>query len=392
MHNKPRIYLDYNATAPVRPKVKQAVMAALDLVGNASSIHQEGRKARGLIETAREQLAGLINAQTKEITFTSGGTESNNLVLASNLGALGKKQPLAATLLGATEHPSLIKAQELSPRPVDIIKVDHNGLLDLTHLQQLLAGWKDKSDLPVLVSVMLVNNETGVIQPIDKIVEIVRKFGGFVHLDAVQALGKMPIDFADLNVDLMSLSAHKIGGMLGAGALVIRLGVLVDSYIKGGGQELGLRAGTENIPAIAGFGIAAIECVVDLEKISHYNDMRQKLEVLIQAISADAVIFGQNTPRVATTSCFAIANVTAERALMSLDLAGIAVSSGSACSSGKVSQSHVLKAMGYANDLALCGLRISFGWDTKPQDLDEFITEYTKIYQRMAMREQRQVG
>ena len=387
--SKPRIYLDYNATAPVRPAAKLAVLAALDHVGNASSIHQEGRKARGLMEAAREQVAKLINAQSKEITFTSGGTESNNLVLASDLGALGKKQPLAATLLSATEHPSLIKAQELSQRPVELINVDDNGILDLDHLEQLLKTWQEKSDLPVLVSVMLVNNETGVIQPMQRIANLVHQYGGFIHADAIQALGKIAIDFENMNVDLLSLSSHKIGGPQGAGALVIRLGMLVDSYVKGGGQELGLRAGTENIPAISGFGAAAKECEDELKNKNQYNEMRQSLEVKIKQISPDVTIFAEAVDRVATTSCFAIKGLTAERALMSLDLAGIAISSGSACSSGKVSQSHVLKAMGINDDVALCALRLSFGWNTKPQELDVFITEYTKIYQRMRAREQK---
>ena len=387
--SKPRIYLDYNATAPVRPAAKLAVLAALDHVGNASSIHQEGRKARGLMEAAREQVAKLINAQSKEITFTSGGTESNNLVLASDLGALGKKQPLAATLLSATEHPSLIKAQELSQRPVELINVDDNGILDLDHLEQLLKTWQEKSDLPVLVSVMLVNNETGVIQPMQRIANLVHQYGGFIHADAIQALGKIAIDFENMNVDLLSLSSHKIGGPQGAGALVIRLGMLVDSYVKGGGQELGLRAGTENIPAISGFGAAAKECADELKNKNQYNEMRQSLEVKIKQISPDVTIFAEAVDRVATTSCFAIKGLTAERALMSLDLAGIAISSGSACSSGKVSQSHVLKAMGINDDVALCALRLSFGWNTKPQELDVFITEYTKIYQRMRAREQK---
>lgn len=389
---KHRIYLDYNATAPIRPAAKLALINALEQVGNASSIHQEGRKARGLIETARDQVASLINAQSKEITFTSGGTESNNLVLASDLGALGNKQPLAATLLSATEHPSLIKAQQLSRRPVELINVDENGLLDLTHLESLLKAWQQKSDLPVLVSVMLVNNETGIIQPMAKIATLVHQYGGYIHADAIQALGKIDIDFENMKVDLLSLSSHKIGGALGAGALVIRLGMLVDSYIKGGGQELGLRAGTENIPAISSFGAAAAECTVELKNPSQYKQIQEEVEAKITAISPDAVIFGQNAPRVDSTICFAISGLTAERALMSLDLAGIAISSGSACSSGKVSQSHVLKAMGIEDELALCALRLSFGWNTKLHELDDFIEEYTKIYHRMLAREQRQAS
>ncbi|MGL1920402.1 MAG: cysteine desulfurase [Hyphomicrobiales bacterium] len=389
---KQRIYLDYNATAPVRPAAKLAVLDALDYVGNASSIHQEGRKARGIIENARDDIAKLINAQSKEITFTSGGTESNNLVLASDLGALGKKQALAATLISATEHPSLIKAQELSRRPIELIQVDHNGSIDLAHLELLLKQWQEKSDLPVLVSVMLVNNETGVIQPINDICALVHQYGGFIHADAVQALGKIEIDFENIGVDLMSLSSHKIGGPLGAGALVIRLGMLVDSYVKGGGQELGLRAGTENIPSIAGFGAAAKECRDEIKNLIHYKDLKHELEVKISAISTQASVFGQDAPRVSTTSCFAINGLTAERALMSLDLAGIAISSGSACSSGKVSQSHVLKAMGIEDDLALCALRLSFGWNTKPEELNIFIEEYTKIYNRMIAREAKQAN
>ena len=281
---------------------------------------------------------------------------------------------------------------EISKRPIEFIKVDKNGIIDLENLEELLKVWQKKSDLAVLVSVMLVNNETGIIQPIDKISALVHKYGAFLHVDAIQALGKVEIDFATMNVDLMSLSSHKIGGVQGAGALVIRLGMLVDSYIKGGGQELGLRAGTENIPAISAFGAAAIDTQEELNKIDLYKDMRNRLEVRLQEISKDVVIFGENVSRVATTSCFAIKGITAERALMSLDLAGIAISSGSACSSGKVSQSHVLKAMQIDDDLALCALRLSFGWQTTDDELNAFITEFNKIYQRITLREQKQMS
>ncbi len=388
--SKQRIYLDYNATTPIRSEAKTAVMSAMEQVGNASSVHQEGRKARGLIETAREQLAALVNAQTKEITFTSGGTEANNMVLASDLGALGKKTPLAATLMSAIEHPSLLKAQSLSNHPVELIKVNENGQIDLNHLEQLLKIWQEKSDLPVLVSIMWVNNETGAVQPIVEIANIVHQYAGFLHVDAIQALGKINIDFTSLNIDLMSLSSHKIGGVLGAGALVMRLGILADSYIKGGGQELGLRAGTESVPAIAAFGAAAKACQSELKNTNHYIAMRATLEKNILNISPQAVIFAQNSNRVATTSCFAISGIAAERALMSLDLAGIAISSGSACSSGKVSQSHVLKAMGVDNELALCALRLSFGYKTTESELAIFAEEYANIYKRITLRAQKQ--
>lgn len=386
--SKPRIYLDYNATAPTRDVAKNAALDAMALVGNASSIHKEGRKVRGVIETAREQVAKLIGAQSKEITFTSGGTEANNLVLASDIGALGKKTKLCATLLSATEHPSLFKATEISERPVEFIKVDDDGVIDLVHLEALLKKWQTSSDLPALVSIMLVNNETGVIQPIKKIAQIVHQYGGFIHVDAVQALGKVAIDFKTMNIDLMSLSAHKVGGILGAGALVIRLGILVDSYIKGGGQELGLRAGTENIPAIAAFGAVVDAVEQEIKNLNKYKMLQQKLEVLIQQIDVSAAVFSANVERVYTTTCFAVPHIAAERALMSLDLAGIAVSSGSACSSGKVSQSHVLKAMGIENELALCAIRVSYGYKTTLRELEKFVEEYTRIYTRIMQREQ----
>ncbi len=379
----PRIYLDYGATAPIRASAKQAALNAMEIGGNASSIHQEGRKARGLIETAREHVAKLINASPQEIIFTSGGTESNNQVLTSDLGALGKQQPHAAMLMSAIEHSSLIKAQSLSKRPIELIEVDENGVINLNHLETLLKSWQKKSDLPVLVSVMLANNETGVIQPLDKIANLVRNYKGYTHVDAVQALGKITLDFSTMNIDLMSVSGHKIGGMLGAGALVVRQGILISPHIKGGGQELGLRAGTENVPAIAAFGAAAEDVLLELDNKNKYSEMQKKLEAMIQEISSDAIIFGQAANRVPNTTCFAIKNIFADRALMNLDLANISVSSGSACSSGKISYSHVLKAMGVDDELALCALRISFGWNTKPNDLEIFIKEYKKIHHRM---------
>ncbi|WP_435640364.1 cysteine desulfurase family protein [Micavibrio aeruginosavorus] len=368
LNNGP-VYLDYNATAPARPAVIAAITAALTQTGNASSIHGFGRKARKMIEDARTQIAGLCACDRNYVTFTSGGTESNNIAIKSFSGA--------RILVSAIEHPSVLEAAPSAER----IPVTPSGLVDLGALEQMLTN-----GAPVaLIAVMLVNNETGVIQPVADIVRLVRRVSPQtrVHCDAVQAAGKIAIDFSALQVDSLALSAHKIGGTHGVGALIIVPGADIKALIHGGGQEKRMRAGTENVAGIAAFGIAAAEAVNDLNTIQTLSDLRDQIERELSAIEPRLKIFGNDAPRVGTTTQIGLPGIPAETQLMALDLAGIAVSSGSACSSGTVKTSHVLKAMGASDNDAMGALRISMGWATTPADIDRFITAWTTMHARL---------
>jgi cysteine desulfurase len=354
-----RVYLDHNATSPLKESARLAMLAAFELTGNASSIHAEGRSAHALLDEARERLARAIGVIAPMVVFSSGGTEANNLAI--------KGAPVERLIVSAIEHPSVMEAARASARQVDILPVDGEGMVDLEALERLLA-----SGPKALVSVMLANNETGVIEPIREIARLAHAQGALVHTDAVQALGKIPLNFGLLGADLMSLSAHKLGGPAGAGALVTRDGLVLDPLVHGGGQELRRRAGTENLAAIAGFA-AAIE-----EKRLEIKALRDHLEMGLEG----AVVFGGKSERLPNTSCFGMPGLSAETALMALDLAGFAVSSGSACSSGKVAKSHVLAAMGVAPDLANAAIRVSLGWTTTARDIDQFISAWSRIKAR----------
>lgn len=368
LNNGP-VYLDYNATAPTRPAVIAAITAALAQTGNASSIHGFGRKARKMIEDARTQIATLCACDRNYVTFTSGGTESNNTAIKSFTGA--------RILVSAIEHPSVLEAAPSAER----IPITSSGVVDLAALEQMLTH-----GAPVaLIAVMLVNNETGVIQPVAEIVRLVRRVSPQtrVHCDAVQAAGKIAIDFSALQVDSLALSAHKIGGTHGVGALIIAPGADIRALIHGGGQEKRMRAGTENVAGIAAFGIAANEAIKDLEKIKTLSDWRDRIERELSAIEPRLKIFGSHAPRVGTTTQIGLPGIPAETQLMALDLAGIAVSSGSACSSGTVKTSHVLKAMGASDNDAMGALRISMGWATTAADIDRFIAAWTTMHARL---------
>lgn len=354
-----RIYLDHNATSPLRDAARKAMLAALELTGNASSIHAEGRAARASLDASREALARALGVIAPMVVFTSGGSEANNLAV--------KGTPVARLIVSAVEHPSVIEAAKASGKPADILPVDGEGVVDLAALDRLLeAGPK------ALIAVMLANNETGVVQPLREISALARKHGALVHCDAVQAFGKIAVNFGLLGVDTLSVSAHKLGGPVGAGALIVRDGLALAALIQGGGQELRRRAGTENIAAIAGFAAAADEKRLEI------RGLRDKLEASLEG----AVVFGAAVERLSNTSCFALPGLSAETALMALDLAGIAVSSGSACSSGKVAKSHVLAAMGVAPDLAGNAIRVSLGWSTTAEDIDHFIAAWSRLAAR----------
>jgi len=335
------------------------MLAALELPGNASSIHGEGRQAHALLDEARETVARAVGAIAPMVVFTSGGSEANNLAL--------KGAPVDRVIVTAIEHPSVLEAAKATDMPVAVLPVDGQGIVDLFVLDHLLS-----TGPRTLVSVMLANNETGVIEPVRDVVAVAHRHGALVHTDAVQAVGKIPVNFGLLGVDMMSLSAHKLGGPQGAGALIIRDGLPMHSLIHGGGQELRRRAGTENIAAIAGFAAAIGEKGLEIKAL------RDHLESGLEG----AVVFGAEAARLPNTSCFAAPGISAETALMALDLAGFAVSSGSACSSGKVAKSHVLQAMGIEREVAGTALRVSLGWNTTAEDIEKFIAAWAKLRAR----------
>ena len=358
------IYLDYNATAPIRPAAKAAMLAALDVCGNASSIHGAGRRARALIEDARANVAALAGADPRSVIFTSSGTEANAAVLK---GATG----VARILISAIEHDSVranARAVAESMPCIELLEipVTADGVVDVSALRALLKGGKGRA----LVCVMAANNETGVVQPVEAIAGLAKEFGALLHVDAVQAAGRMALGF---DADYLTLSAHKLGGPQGAGALIVKDDAPFAPLIAGGGQELNRRAGTENVAAIAGFGAAA-EATKEYEsENARMTALRNGFETKLKVLAPDAVVFGANAPRLANTSNFAIPGLTAETAIIALDLDGVAVSSGAACSSGKVGRSHVLAAMAILDEISCCGLRVSFGWASTEQDVDAAI-------------------
>ena len=372
-----RTYLDHNATSPIRPEVAEAVARALVLPGNPSSVHAEGRAARAEIEAAREKVAALVGAEAKNVVFTSGGTEANNTVLARSLRGTGR-DGAALFLFGATEHPSVMEGHRFPTRAAERIPVNEHGEVDLLALEARL----DRAGEPALVSIQVANNETGTIQPIAKAAEIVHERGGLMHSDAVQAAGKLPVSLAALGVDVISLSAHKMGGPKGVGAIILNAGTVdvAERLLRGGGQERGRRAGTENVAAIAGFGVAAdlVARTVALE-LARLGALRDKAEARLRQIAPDAVVFGSGASRLPNTLAFAVPGLKAETALIAFDLAGIAVSSGSACSSGRVRPSHVLEAMGVEPALAACAIRVSLGWNSTLEDVTHFADTCEKV-------------
>ena len=370
-----RAYFDWNATAPLRPAARAAMLAALDAPGNASSVHGEGRGARRLIEEARRQVAALAGAEAKQVTFVSGATEANALALTPAIEADGNKAPRDRLFVSAVEHPSVLAGGRFAPEQVEILPVDRDGRVDPATLAAALA----KAERP-LVSVMLANNETGVIQPIAEIAGIVHAANGLLHIDAVQAAGRIPLDMSALGADLMSLSSHKLGGPQGAGALIVRGRLSVAPLIRGGGQERGIRAGTENVAAIAGFGAAAEAARASLATdAARMAALRDRLEAGLRAATPDAVIFAAGVNRLPNTTLVAVPGIKAETALIAFDLNGIAVSSGSACSSGKVAASHVLAAMGMEPALARGAVRISLGPMTTETQVESLLIAWKRV-------------
>lgn len=370
----PRTYLDHNATSPLRPEAKAAMLAALDVGGNASSVHAEGRAARALVDDARETLASMLGCPAGAIVFTSGGTEANNLALKGAAAAAG----IARLVVSAVEHPSVLEAAAATGISVDAVPVTEQGLIDLDALDEILA----RGPAPALLSVMLANNETGAIMPVREAVEIARRHGALVHTDAVQALGKTPVCWATLGADMLSLSAHKIGGPQGAGALVMADGLHIEPLMHGGGQELKRRAGTENVAAISGFA-AALDGAGEASRL---EALRNRLEGELRAATPDVMIFAEGAPRLPNTTCFALKGIDAETALIAFDLDGIAVSSGAACSSGKVARSHVLSAMRADAALVEGAIRVSVGWNSCLDDVERFAAGWRRMVERRRVR------
>jgi cysteine desulfurase len=372
-----RSYFDWNATAPMRAEARQAFDAALLVPGNPSSVHAEGRAARHVIENARHEVAALAGARPGDVFFTSSGTEANMLALTPAIETAHEKAPRSRLLLSAIEHASVRAGGRFPREAIEEVPVDGEGLIDL----DALAGAVGKSSRP-LVSLMLANNETGVIEPVAAAAAIVHAAGGLLHVDAVQAAGRVACDIAALGADLLTLSAHKIGGPKGAGALIRGSEDIhfPDPLIRGGGQERGLRAGTENVAGIAAFGAAAAVAGRDREaEAAHMRALRNTLEAGLKAISPQVVIFGADVDRLPNTTLFAAPGMKAETAVIAFDLEGVAVSSGAACSSGKVQPSHVLAAMGVSPVLTGGAVRVSLGWTTTETDVEMFLSAWRKL-------------
>ena len=364
------IYLDNNATAPARDEVVAAVSEVLSEVGNASSVHEIGRRARARVEHAREQVAGLVGAEAENVIFTSGGTEANNLALK---GCGDRRLIVSGVEHGAVLSPALLRDPDCV-----ILPVDHNGRVDLDALRTALAN----AAKPALVSVMYANNETGAIEPVAEIAAVAHEHGALMHSDTVQAAGKMPLDLNALGADMISLSAHKLGGPQGVGALILREERMLDAQQVGGGQERGRRSGTENVAGVVGFGVAADVAGANLEKFAGLAQWRDELERRILDLAPDCTIFAHDVERLPNTSCLTMPGIKAETQVMAFDLVGIAISAGAACSSGKVAPSHVLEAMGIPPELALTAIRVSLGWRSKAEDVDRFVAGWQEIRAR----------
>jgi cysteine desulfurase len=369
-----RVYLDWNATTPLRAEARAAMLTAYELIGNPSSVHAEGREARRLVEDARSALGTAVGAQPRNVVFTSAGTEANALALSPGLRGLSGR-PVERLLVSAVEHASVLAGGRFPAASVGQIRVTRSGVLDLDHLKGLLSDGP-----PALVSIMAANNETGAIQPVAEAAHIVHEAGGLIHVDAIQVLGKIAFNINAVSADLATFSAHKIGGPKGVGALAVAEGIAgLEPILRGGGQELGRRAGTENVAGIAGFGAAVKVALQALpEDAERIATLRDRLENGIRAITG-ATVFSDDVKRLPNTVLFTAPGLKAETAVIGFDLEGIAVSSGSACSSGKVQPSHVLSAMGFDPAIAQGAVRLSLGWSTEPEDINRTLEAWRKL-------------
>ncbi len=367
------VYLDYNASGLVRPEVQDVMAKALADNGNPSAVHAAGRRARARVETARAQVADLVGADPTAVVFSSGGTESNAQAILSAIAAGCER-----LIVGATEHPCVVEAAAASGKPVKMLSVDAHGVVDLNKLRQLL-GQPGKA----VVAIHHANNESGVIQPIVEAARLVRAAGGWLHVDAIQSAGKIPVDIRALRADSLSLSAHKLGGPQGVGALVMGEGREAVQMLHGSGQERGLRAGTENVPGITGFGAAAVCAARDLVSIQGHAVWRDAAEAVVKA--AGATIIGEGAERLPNTLFMAVSDWESPQQLITLDLMGLMVSAGSACSSGKTRPSRAILATGKV-DMATGGIRISGGWGTVESDWTRFAAAWVEAYAKQRER------
>ena len=366
-----RTYLDHNASTPLRPQAREAMLAALDLTGNPSSVHAEGRAVRGIVETAREQVARLVNAKPSEVVFTSGATEANNWVLAAGWETI---------FVSGIEHDSVLAPVNASRAHIASLPAGTDGVVPVDGIAAALgAAAGDAAGKRRLLTLMLANNETGVIQPAAEAIALAREHGAAVHIDAVQAPGRIPVDFAGLGADTLTISGHKMGGPRGVGALIIRDGYALASFIKGGGQERRRRGGTENVAGIAGFGAAAAAVAAEQGAAERMTSLRAALEAGVKQITPAALIVGAEAPRVANTSCIALPGKAADMLVIKLDLEGVAVSAGAACSSGTVGSSHVLEAMGLKPEITRAAIRVSLGPQTQDADIAAFLAAWEKV-------------
>lgn len=378
----PRSYLDHNATVPLLNEAREAMTAALNCTGNPSSVHSEGRAARRIVEQARREIAKLCGGRSDGVVFTSGATEAATTLLCSKYRAGRGAVRMSRLYVSAADHPCLLSGGRFDPESVSVFSVDGNGVIDTEALRALLESHDRNDGLPLLAT-HLANNETGVIQPVEEIGRIAKACGAVFVVDAVQAVGRISIDIAKIGADFLIVSSHKIGGPKGVGAFVANSDLLLPApLIVGGAQERGHRAGTENLIGIAGFGPAAAAAGSGLDNRQHIRDMRDRVERRIMEIAPDATIFSRDVERLDNTIFFAISGLDAETAQIAFDLSGVAVSAGSACSSGKVGPSHVLQAMGHGDRAG--GVRFSIGPDTRLEDTDRFLSSFEKLVERHA--------
>lgn len=375
-----RHYLDYNATCPPRPEVIDIVAETMRHVGNSSSVHAEGRASRAIVEGAREKLRALVNAPVNGAIFTSGGTESIHYAL----NGLVKNGSVRRIFVSAIEHAAVPSNAASTGAPVEVIPALPTGVVDLGWLSDRLANYDIERDGGFLVCIMLANNETGVIQPVREAADIVHGAGGLLFVDAAQAVGKVRVNFVMSGADLMAVTGHKFGGPVGIGALIAAPNLPLEPVMRGGGHEMNRRAGTHNVPAIAGFGIACELADESIAKAAKNSRMRDRMQAAAE--DAGAHIWGKDSERLPGTLSLSAPGFSSETQLMAMDLAGIAVSSGSACSSGKTKPSHVLSAMGADEELAKTGLRVSIGWNTTEEDVDAFVREWPAAYARVKAR------
>lgn len=364
-----RTYLDNNASAPLRDSARAAMVAAMDVTGNPSSVHAEGRRARAIVETAREQVAELVGARPSEIVFTSGATEANNAVMDAGWKSI---------CVSAIEHDSVLAPARACGAKVIALPASQDGVVDLGSVQEALSH-AAQGGARALLSVMMANNETGVIQPVEEAADLARSLGVALHVDAVQGVGRLPVDFASLGADTLTISAHKLGGPRGVGALVIRDGVNLPALVKGGGQERRRRGGTENVVGIAGFGAAAAEVARDVEAMKRASALRDQLEASVMSLTPDAVIIGRNAARIGNTSCIAVPGKQAETLVIRMDMEGVAISAGAACTSGKVGANTVITAMGLPDSVARSAVRVSLGAETSETDIAAFLAAWQKV-------------